>query len=139
MNRRHSLPPEVYALVEQTPATVLLEGGKPAGPKTTANNHEHPWTQLFTAPFRVCAAYKPAEIPALFAAIERAVADGQTAAGFFSYECGSCFEPKAKGRKSAERPLAWFGIYERAMPSITRLESLLTTPRRELGAFPRVS
>ena len=28
MTRRHSLPAEVYALVEQTPATVLLRGGQ---------------------------------------------------------------------------------------------------------------
>ncbi len=51
----------------------------------------------------------------LFAEIERAVAAGQCAAGFFSYECGSCFEPKAgirEGRSGA--PLAWFGIYERS-------------------------
>jgi hypothetical protein len=29
MSRRHSLPKEVYALVEQTPAAVLLESAKP--------------------------------------------------------------------------------------------------------------
>jgi para-aminobenzoate synthetase / 4-amino-4-deoxychorismate lyase len=108
MTRRHPLPAEVYALVEQTPATVLLESGKPG------QTNEHPWTQLFTAPLRVCAAYSPAEIPALFAEIESAVAAGHCAVGFFSYECASCFEPKAGTRATkAGEPLAWFGIYAR--------------------------
>jgi para-aminobenzoate synthetase/4-amino-4-deoxychorismate lyase len=109
MTRRHSLPAEVYALVEQTPATVLLEGGKSA-----QTNHQ-PWTQLFTAPLRVCAAYSAAEIPALFAAIESEIAAGHCAAGFFSYECASCFEPKAGTRATkAGELLAWFGIYPRS-------------------------
>ena len=119
MNRRHSLPAEVYALVEQTPATVLLEGGKP----DHNESNEQPWTRLFTAPLRVCVAYGAAEIPAVFAAIESAVAAGQSAAGFFSYECGSCFEPKTSMRPSRPsqplaqpmgQPLAWFGIYPRS-------------------------
>ena len=115
MTRRHPLPAEVYALVEQTPATVLLEGGK-SGHK---ERNEQPWTQLFTAPVQVCAAFSAEEIPALFAAIESTVATGQQAAGFFSYECGSCFEPKAGMRAGRDgqplaHPLAWFGIYERS-------------------------
>jgi para-aminobenzoate synthetase/4-amino-4-deoxychorismate lyase len=109
MTRRHPVPAEVYALVEQTPATVLLEGGK-----SEQTSHQ-PWTQLFTAPLRVCAAYSPAEIPALFAEIEGAVAAGHCAAGFFSYECASSFEPKAGSRATkADEPLAWFGIYPRS-------------------------
>jgi para-aminobenzoate synthetase/4-amino-4-deoxychorismate lyase len=111
MTRRHPLPAEVYALVEHTPATVLLEGGKP----NYSEGSETPWTRLFTAFLRVCAAWQAAEIPALFAEIESAVAAGQSAAGFFSYECGNCFEPKAAMRPSREgQPLAWFGIYERS-------------------------
>ncbi len=127
MNRRHCLPAEVYTLVERTPATVLLEGGKPdhnESDRTVAD--EAPWTRLFTAPLRVCVAYDAAEIPALFAAIESAVAAGQSAAGFFSYECGSCFEPKALMRSTrpnrqgqpltqpSAQPLAWIGIYPRS-------------------------
>jgi para-aminobenzoate synthetase/4-amino-4-deoxychorismate lyase len=111
MARRHPLPPEIYALVEQTPATVLLEGGK----QNDSENKEKPWTQLFTAPLRVCVAYSMAEIPPLFAEIESAVAAGHCAAGFFSYECASCFEPKAGMRAPNDgAPLAWFGIYERS-------------------------
>jgi len=111
MTRRHPLPAEVYALVEQTPATVLLEGGKPGQTQT----ENQPWTQLFTAPLRVCAAYSAAEIPALFAEIEGAVTAGHFAAGFFSYECASSFESKAGSRATkAGEPLAWFGIYPRS-------------------------
>lgn len=111
MKRRHSLPAEVYALVEHTPATVLLEGGRQA----CSEGGENPWTQLFTRPVRVCVAGHPGEIPALFAEIESAVAEGLSAAGFFSYECGNCFEPKAAMRAGrAGQPLAWFGIYERS-------------------------
>ena len=125
MNSRHSLPPEVYALVEQTPATVLLEGGNPG----RKESNEAPRTRLFMAPSRVCVVYDAAEIPALFEAIESAVAAGQSAAGFFSYECGGCFEPKARidprrpsdpGRRGQlleqplAQPLAWIGIYPRS-------------------------
>ncbi|SPE28999.1 Para-aminobenzoate synthase, subunit I [Candidatus Sulfotelmatomonas gaucii] len=111
MNRRHPLPAEVYALVEHSPATVLLEGGKPDG----CDFGEKPWTQLFTAPLRVCTAYTAEEILDLFAAIEHGVAEGRCAAGFFTYECGNCFEPKAGMRPPpAGTPLAWFGIYERS-------------------------
>ncbi len=109
MIRRHSLPAEVYALVEQTPASVLLEGKQP---QARASN-EQPWTRLFTAPLRVCTAYTAVEVPELFRAIEGAVAAGLSAAGFFSYECGNCFELKSRMHANREdQPLAWFGIYE---------------------------
>jgi para-aminobenzoate synthetase/4-amino-4-deoxychorismate lyase len=110
MKRRHSLPAEVYALVDATPATVLLEGGRQESP---TENPEEPWTRLFTAPLRECVARRPAEIPGLFAAIEAAVAEGHSAAGFFAYECGHCFEPSVPVREGGDGPLAWFGIYER--------------------------
>ncbi len=110
MNRRHSLPAEVYALVEHTPAMVLLECDKSKIPETDSES----CTRIFSAPVRVCVANTAAEIGALFREIDIAVGTGLTAAGFFSYECGNYFEPKAllkAGR--AGQPLAWFGIYER--------------------------
>ena len=112
--RRHSLPLAVYALVEQTPATVLLEGASAPGNKQGTSKDQEPWTQLFMAPFRVCAAYEPGEIPGLFSAIESAIAAGYLAAGYFTYECGASFEPKAAMRPNPGAPLAWFGIYERS-------------------------
>jgi para-aminobenzoate synthetase/4-amino-4-deoxychorismate lyase len=61
----------------------------------------------------VISANRPAEIPALFAEIESAVAAGHFAAGFFAYEAGACFEPTAELLPSRPGlPLAWFGIYE---------------------------
>jgi para-aminobenzoate synthetase/4-amino-4-deoxychorismate lyase len=62
-----------------------------------------------------------AELPNLFAEIERAVAVGHFAAGFFSYECGHFFEPTVPTRPislhqrsdcTLSQPLAWFGIYD---------------------------
>ncbi|MGC1460975.1 MAG: aminodeoxychorismate synthase component I [Terracidiphilus sp.] len=111
MSRRHSLPAEVYALVEQTPATLLLECGKPNNTEPDAES----CVRIFTAPLRVCVANTTEEITELFGEIESAVAAEMTAAGFFTYECGNCFEPKAAMRPNlAGQPLAWFGIYERA-------------------------
>ncbi len=111
MSRRLSLPAGIYALVEQTPATVLLDD---SGKRHSKNK------KIFTAPVRACAAWHAAEIPALFDEIESVVAAGQSAAGFFTYECGKVFEPTAelhaRRRPALEppQPLAWFGIYERA-------------------------
>ncbi len=116
MKRRHSLPAEVYALVNETPATVLLEGGNPGAITDRNAPHEEPWTRLFTAPLGICAAHRPEEIPSLFAEIEEAVRGGLHAAGFFSYECCACFEPKVPLRPTGGHPLAWFGIYERSYP-----------------------
>ena len=97
---------------------------------------ETPWTQLFTAPVRVCAAWHAAEIPALFAEIESAVAAGLCAAGFFSYECGNCFEPKAAMRPSREgQPLAWFGIYERSYAFDHETGAFLDGEPPELARF----
>jgi len=106
MNRRHSLPAEVYALVEQTPATVLLEGHG-CGPNSA--------TRLFIDPVRVLSVHEPEQIPDLFNQIERSIAAGLYAAGFFTYECGQCFEPAAAIRPPAQgQPLAWLAVYARS-------------------------
>ena len=116
--RWYPLPAAVRALVEQVSATVLLECGRP-GPATSdslspiGRSKEHP-SRLFIAPLRVIEVNEAAELQVLFKEIESAVAEDHFAAGFFSYECGQCFEPKAGmlPRKAGE-PLAWFGIYDR--------------------------
>ena len=115
MSRRHSLPVEVYALVDQTPATVLLECNKSNKEETNAES----CARLFTAPVSVCVATNESEIAALFSEVESAIASGLSAAGFLAYECANCFEPKAGVRVSSSNglpstPLAWFGIYERS-------------------------
>jgi para-aminobenzoate synthetase/4-amino-4-deoxychorismate lyase len=103
-------PAEIYALVDQTPATVLLEGAEPEN----YESNEEPWTQLFTAPLRVCEARSVEQLPPLFAAIEDALQAGLSAAGFFNYECGAWFEPAASARKGEGRngAHAWVGIYQ---------------------------
>ena len=107
MDRWHSLPAEVYALVEHTPATVLLETSKPGAQPCVS--------RLFIAPLSVIEARKPADLPDLFAQIEDATRSGYFAAGLFSYECGQVFEPKvAREPGSADCLLAWIGIYERS-------------------------
>jgi para-aminobenzoate synthetase/4-amino-4-deoxychorismate lyase len=111
MSRRHSLPAEVYALVDRTPGSVLLECGKT---NHTQLNVES-CSRIFVDPVRVLAPNNAAELASMFGAIEDAVAAGEFAAGFFTYECSACFEPKAavgvRG-SSTSRSLAWFGIYE---------------------------
>jgi para-aminobenzoate synthetase/4-amino-4-deoxychorismate lyase len=118
MNRWHCFPAELYALVERTPATVLLECAKPSDPRIAAESgterRSESLSRLFTAPLRICVANQPAELAPLFAEIESAVAAGLFAAGFFTYECGNFFEPTAcLPPGPASQPLAWFGIYHR--------------------------
>jgi para-aminobenzoate synthetase/4-amino-4-deoxychorismate lyase len=106
MHRWHPLPARVHALVEDEPATVLLECAPPGDPE--------PYSRLFTSPLREFPADQPEQLPELFAAIESAVAAGHYVAGFFTYECGAAFEPAAAMRPAAEgQPLAWFGVYRR--------------------------
>ncbi|MGP8251275.1 MAG: aminodeoxychorismate synthase component I [Terracidiphilus sp.] len=114
MKRLSAFPAEIYALVDETPASVLLEGAEREKYEST----EEPWTQLFTAPLHVCQARNAEELPALFVAIEDTLRAGWCAAGFFNYECGAWFEPAASAPKGEERKIvsgacAWFGIYER--------------------------
>jgi para-aminobenzoate synthetase/4-amino-4-deoxychorismate lyase len=105
----HPLPPEVYTAVETTPATVLLEVSR-----TRVNESV---SRLFVSPLRVIEAATAAELRDLFSQVEHASLVGHYAAGFFAYECGQVFEPKAatlSGSGGLHCPLAWFGIYERA-------------------------
>ena len=129
MSRRHSLPAEVYELVEHTPATVLLECSKANNDETDAES----CTRLFTAPVRVCVANTVAEIAGLFEEIEVAVRVGQFAAGFFTYECGNCFE--AEGRDEGEPERAAPGLVRYLRPvsiaSPTLRDHFLTVIRRD--------
>ncbi len=103
----HPLPTAVYSLVERTPGSVLLESSRP--------NPKEQTSRIFLSPLRVLEARVPTEVAELFAHIERAVRDGQVVAGFFTYECGQAFEPKAQlHRGDSKTPLAWFGLYDRA-------------------------
>lgn len=105
MNRWHPLPAALYTLVEKTPGSILLE---------TSGTGASCVSRVFVSPTRVIEARTPAEIDALFLAIEDAITRGHFAAGFFAYECGRSFEPVAGQRAPRDGDLlAWFGIYER--------------------------
>jgi para-aminobenzoate synthetase/4-amino-4-deoxychorismate lyase len=106
MNPWHSLPADVFTLVENAPASVLLHASRPSP--------EHPFSRLFLDPLRVLEVFLPAEIPSLFAEIENALALGQFVAGYFAYECGVAFEPSAAQIPLPKgEALAWFAIYPR--------------------------
>jgi para-aminobenzoate synthetase/4-amino-4-deoxychorismate lyase len=93
-------------MVESTPATVLLESSKPGA--------TDPWTRLFIAPQHQLFTPTPAQIPALFAEIERAVSAGLFVAGYFTYEAGALFEPMAGLHAlPGNQPLVWLGVYAR--------------------------
>jgi para-aminobenzoate synthetase / 4-amino-4-deoxychorismate lyase len=115
MTRWHSPPAALYSLVEHTPGTVLLQSAPPSPTGAELSGPPGP-TRLFIAPLRVLIANNSAELSTLFAEIERAVASGLYAAGYFSYDCGAFFEPAAapinSPNQSSTQPLAWFGIYQ---------------------------
>jgi len=114
MMRWLPFPAEIYAAVEQIPGTVLLESAAPAGSAPAPGPASSPVSRLFTAPDRILIASHPAELAALFSEVERAVAAGLYAAGYFSYECAAFFEPKLAASLRAgpaSEPLAWIGIY----------------------------
>lgn len=70
---------------------------------------------LFDAPERVIRCDSPADVGAALAAIEDAVNDGLTAAGYFAYELGYLFEPRLAPLLPGERrqPLIWIGLFRR--------------------------
>lgn len=110
----HPLPAEVCALVERTPATVLLSCADPRLTGQSPQSNAESCTRLFVSPRRICRVEEPAQLPGLFSAIEEAVAAGRFAAGFFAYECGQCFEPTASmAPRRPGQPLAWIAIYDR--------------------------
>lgn len=107
MNPPQSPPAEPYALVEQHPASVLLQFGHSATSGVPSP------ARLFTNPLQILTAHSPAQLFHLFAEIELAVAGGLHAAGYFAYQCGQVFEPTAAPAQiyPSVEPLAWFGIY----------------------------
>jgi para-aminobenzoate synthetase/4-amino-4-deoxychorismate lyase len=129
---QRTFPAEIYALVDQTPATLLLEGAD----QEKYLSNEEPWTQLFTAPLCVCEARSAEQLPALFAAIEDALRAGLCAAGFFNYECGAWFEPAASlpQNEKSKATHAWFGIYERGYRIDRATGQFIDQPPAEIQA-----
>ena len=71
---------------------------------------------LLRAPERIVAACTPAEVEPALVEIERALACGLHAAGFFSYELGYLLEPRLAPLLPAARdlPLLWMGLFRTA-------------------------
>jgi para-aminobenzoate synthetase/4-amino-4-deoxychorismate lyase len=98
------LPEYIYAVVAESPESVLLE--------TARFDSLNQYSYLFLKPIRVITANHLDEIPQLFTRIEKARAEGLYIAGYMSYEAGYHFE-RVNGPLSigAGQPLAWFGVY----------------------------
>jgi para-aminobenzoate synthetase/4-amino-4-deoxychorismate lyase len=124
----------LYTLVEQTPATVLLECAPPNPSALPADALPESLTRLFTAPLQILEARQPAEIPTLFAAIETAIAAGHFAAGYFAYECGSFFEPTTAAPPQSQL-LAWIAIYPHPYVFNHRSGAFLGAPPPNLCRF----
>jgi anthranilate/para-aminobenzoate synthase component I len=67
--------------------------------------------RIFAEPEEVIVAREPAELPARFAALERALARGRHVAGFLSFEAGYALEPKLGLSRPVDFPLLSFGVF----------------------------
>jgi para-aminobenzoate synthetase / 4-amino-4-deoxychorismate lyase len=65
----------------------------------------------FSHPLQILQADQIAAIPALLAELEQARRDGLYAAGWFSYEAATAFDPAWQTQSPDGFPLAWFGLY----------------------------
>lgn len=72
----------------------------------------------FRAPQRIISAETPAEVPAAFAALETALAEGAWLAGYASYELGYLGSVQLRDLMPAERgmPLLRFGVFDGPEP-----------------------
>lgn len=72
--------------------------------------------RLYRDPVRIVQATMPDQVQPALESIRAAVAAGQHAAGFLSYEAGSAFEPRAGQHGDSPTPLLWFGLFDRCEP-----------------------
>jgi para-aminobenzoate synthetase / 4-amino-4-deoxychorismate lyase len=78
-----------------------------------ARAHSAVPARLYQAPLAVIEAQSAEQLPALFAELRKAKADGHHVAGFLSYEAGFALNSGAElTAKPASAPLAWFGIFD---------------------------
>lgn len=102
-------------LVADTPGAILFES-------STVSSAQHNRSLLFQDPIRWLEVHDLNQLPATFAAIDEALAQGQWVAGYLAYECGYHWEPTAFPNykpASTALPLAAFGIY--AEPTLCTL------------------
>jgi para-aminobenzoate synthetase/4-amino-4-deoxychorismate lyase len=117
------LPPSLHTLVESTPNAILLQTSR-----FDAHNHH---SYLFLNPTRLLTAHTPDEIPALFAGIEAALAEGLHLAGYLSYDCAAHFEPSV-AHQLTQSPLS----AQDPTPSVQDPPPSAQDPLAHLGAYP---
>ncbi len=78
-----------------------------------------PGGSAFVAPARMIRADTPQEVPAAFAALDEARAQGHWLAGYASYELGYVFSAKLRGLMPArgQMPLMHFGVFDAPRPA----------------------
>lgn len=112
-------------LVADTPGTILFES-------STVSSSQQNRSLLFQTPVRWLEVHDLDQLPATFAAIDEALAQGHWVAGYLAYECGYHWEPTAYPDykpTSKTLPLAAFGIY--AEPALCAPSS--QQPPHEVG------
>ena len=95
-------------LVSRTPGTILFDC-------STTKSAQHNRSLLFQNPIDWLEVRDLDQLPAIFARIDEALAQGRWVAGYLSYECGYHWEPTAcpdYKPPTNTLPLAAFGIYE---------------------------
>ena len=109
-------------LVADIPGSILFES-------STVSSAQHNRSLLFQDPINWIEVHDLDQLPASFAKIEKALAQGHWVAGYLAYECGFHWEhtacPNYKPTSNA-LPLAAFGIY--AEPSLCTPSSQRPSP-----------
>ena len=91
----HTIPEALAQIAARNPSSILLHTAR----CTSDDRHSY----LFTEPAAILTAHNTDELPALFAAVQDALRQGNYAAGFVGYDCAA----------DSALPLAWFGIYSK--------------------------
>ena len=105
----------------------------PAGTALLFDGSTSQWRR-FDSPTHTLVAHRLDEVRPALAALESAVAAGQWAAGFLSYEASPAFDAAYRVAPATDFPLLWFGLYD--APTVGELPPL--GPRLALDWQPTV-
>ncbi|MCE5194965.1 MAG: aminodeoxychorismate synthase component I [Nitrospiraceae bacterium] len=99
-------PSTYYKLAKKQNNIVILE--------TLRYDKDNYKTFLFIKPIKILQIYELDEVPELFNNIEAYLDQNYYLAGYFNYELGYHFE-KITELKKQNKPVAWFGVYEKPL------------------------
>ena len=88
-------------------------------------------TLLFLKPRKIITCFDGKNLKEKIEEIEKEIAKGNYAAGFFSYEAGYFFEETLIRKRKYKFPLLWFGIFKRPL----RIRRSLKEPRKTPEVF----